>query len=497
LLQKFYAKLSEKEKKVFYVAAGFVILAVFDFLFMQPVASKIKKIDIEIKEKTDTIKRDVRILSYKDKILKEQEDFRIYDTGEEKAEEEIIAGFLKTVENLVTESKVNLIKLNPGEVKPRKGFIEYYASLECEGKWEDVVTFMHKIETTNELLKIGQVNIAGKKTGPDQVGTTMTLVKLIIDPKSIGTAQAEGEDKELIPEAEALSQKMLQDYQVTSGRKTDKQKAGDSGGKTGGSSEPEESLTASQGEEEDSFSQGGVSYQNSSDQGEENTGSGGGGDSSDDASGRKGSGGSGAAAGGTGEEDSTGGGGGGSGGGGASGDSAGGGGGGAGGSGKKRGSSGGGGGSAGGGGGGGGAGEGSGGGGSGGGGGDAGDDDGGDSGAGGDAGGGGGTGGGGGRGSSGSSSGKGDDSQKGKTEEVKPNKLDKQLKGESGGRFQVDDLETLWLRLIGKDPNKVKAEREKKAAEAASQSKPQDTKGFKEKSKTNIFDKMIRGAESQ
>src|SRR6185436_14269064 len=109
-------------------------------------------------------KRDVRVLSYKNKILKEQEDFKIYGTGEDKAEEEIIAGFLKTIENLVTESKVNLVKLNPGESKPRKGFVEYYANLECEGAWQDMVTFMHKIETTKELLKIDKVNIAGKKT---------------------------------------------------------------------------------------------------------------------------------------------------------------------------------------------------------------------------------------------------------------------------------------------------------------------------------------------
>ena len=90
-LQKFFAKFTEKEKKIGYVAAGFVILAIFDFLFMQPVSSKIKKIDTEIKEKTDIIKRDARILSYKNKILKEEEDFRIYGTGEDKAEEEIIA----------------------------------------------------------------------------------------------------------------------------------------------------------------------------------------------------------------------------------------------------------------------------------------------------------------------------------------------------------------------------------------------------------------------
>ena len=176
---------------------------------MQPVSSKIKKINLEIKEKTDIIKRDARFLSYKNKILKEQEDFRVYGTGEDKAEEEIIAGFLKTIENIVTESKINLVKLNPGEVTPRKGFVEYYASLECEGAWQDIVTFMHKIETTNELLKISKVNITGKKTSADQVSASMTIAKLIIDPKTIGNVQSAEEDTKLVAESEVLAQKMM------------------------------------------------------------------------------------------------------------------------------------------------------------------------------------------------------------------------------------------------------------------------------------------------
>ena len=403
MLQKLYAKFTEKEKKILYVAAAFVILAIFDALFMRPVASKIKKIDAEVKEKTDTLKRDIRILSYKNRILKEQEDFRIYGTGEEKTEEEIIAGFLKTIENLVSESKINLVKLNPGESKPRKGFIEYYANLECDGTWEDMVTFMHKIETTNELLKISKVNISGKKTSPDQVSASMTIIKLIIDPKSIGV-QAQGEDSELVPQAEALSQKMMQEYQGQPKAKTKKAPGGvggEQGGEDGGSmaipAEASPSTDTAEGRvsyESGAPSAGGAEEGAGSEQsgtgdaGE--TGSGGG------SAGGSESGGAAGASGGTAEKPS------------------------------------------------------------------------------------GGTGGGGGKNAAGS-----EKNSKEKSKEPNPKKLD--ATKDSGPRWQVEDIETLWLRLIGKDPNKVKAERAKKAAQNQKVEEPSE-----EDLKPTLFDKIIR-----
>ena len=359
MFQRFYAKLTEKEKKIFYAAAGFIILTVFDFLFMQPVASKIKKIDSEIKEKTETIKRDVRILSYKDKILKEQDDFRVYGTGEDAVEEEVIAGFLKTVEKLVTESKVNLIKLNPGEIKPKKGFREYYATLECEGPWEDMVTFMHKIETTNELLKIVKVNISGKKTSPDQVSASMTLLKLIIDPKSIGNTETTGEDSELVSEAAALSQQMMQEYQAKSESKSAKKEGQASGGSLGESSEeladPSGSLNFS-GEDGGAAPNGDVIYEGSVTDGEAQPGAQGG--QQDPASKNKAS-----------------------------------------------------------------------------------------------------------PGQTGGSSDAGSNgNSKDDAKEVKPNKFDKTVKKETGGdRMQLDNFGKLWLRMIGKDPSKVKAAESEKS----------------------------------
>ena len=131
MIQNFISKLSPKEKKIFYIAIIFVVIAFLDRLFLGPVMSRLHSIDSEIEQQKNAIKSDLRFLSYKDRILKENEDFGIYYTKKAQTEEEIIAAFLKKIEMFASESKVNLIKVSPSEAKQKKGYMEYYADLEC------------------------------------------------------------------------------------------------------------------------------------------------------------------------------------------------------------------------------------------------------------------------------------------------------------------------------------------------------------------------------
>ncbi|MCC6758243.1 MAG: type 4a pilus biogenesis protein PilO, partial [Candidatus Omnitrophica bacterium] len=135
------------------------------------------------------IKRDVRFLSYQKKIEKENELYRVYQTDEKKSDEEIIAAFLKTIENLGREAEVVVGKLNPGESVPKKGYVQYFANVECNGKLENIIKFVHKIDTTNNLLKVVKMNVIGKKTSADEVTVTMKISKLIIDAKASAGAE--------------------------------------------------------------------------------------------------------------------------------------------------------------------------------------------------------------------------------------------------------------------------------------------------------------------
>ncbi|MCB9757466.1 MAG: type 4a pilus biogenesis protein PilO [Candidatus Omnitrophica bacterium] len=181
MLKDFYTKLSEQERKIFYVALGFILLAAFDFLFLQKVTSKLKSLDRDIEQTKNDINRNVRFLAYQEKIFKENEIYSVYQADERKTEEESIAAFLKTIENLGTEAEVTLGKLNPADAVSKKGYMQYYANVECNGKFENIIKFIHKIDTTNNLLKVVKMNITGKKSSADEVTVSMKISKLIID----------------------------------------------------------------------------------------------------------------------------------------------------------------------------------------------------------------------------------------------------------------------------------------------------------------------------
>jgi len=181
LIQNFISKLSPQEKKIFYAACVIVVVALMDRIFLGPAMSKIKTYDEEIGKEKEVIRGDLRLLSYRDRILSEEKAFRPLYLVKEKTAEEITASFLKKLELLAGESAINLIKVNPAESKQKKSHVEYYANLDCEGKLEDMAKFMYAVDTSPELLKIVQLKVGAKKAGSEDVAANMTVMKIIVD----------------------------------------------------------------------------------------------------------------------------------------------------------------------------------------------------------------------------------------------------------------------------------------------------------------------------
>ncbi len=199
-MQDFYSKLNDKEKKIFYGAVALLVLAFFDMLFLRPVLSRLKAIEDGIRSSRQAIERDIRFISYRDKIFAEDKAFSIYESGDGKSGEEIIAGFLKTIEGIASESKIALSRVSPGEVVVRKGFVLYFAGVECSGKLEDMVTFIHRIDQTKNLLKVVRMNMSGNKASKEEVRVEMKVARLVIDPATIGNYEFDMKDVTM-PEA--------------------------------------------------------------------------------------------------------------------------------------------------------------------------------------------------------------------------------------------------------------------------------------------------------
>jgi hypothetical protein len=190
MMHTFITKLSEKEKKIFYATILFVSLAVFDRLFFGPVLEKISQIDTKITQEKNDITRDLRFLSYKNRIKEELGAFDKYFTKEQQDDNVVNAEFLSAVERIATEAKISLVKSTPAEVKKKSEYIEYYANLDCKGSLENIITFIHMLNSSDELLKVVQYNLVPKRGATDEVNVSMMVMKMVVSPDTGKTDEA-------------------------------------------------------------------------------------------------------------------------------------------------------------------------------------------------------------------------------------------------------------------------------------------------------------------
>jgi hypothetical protein len=183
----FISGLSDQGKKLLTIALIIVIVALFDRLLIAPTMSRLSAIDAETVKEEQAIKEDLHFLSYKDKILKQAQAVEPYFTDNPPSEDEIIGGFLKKIEMIATKANVVLARVTPVPAVQDVNGLKYTADLECSGKLADVVTFMHLINTSEELTKVVKFNLGSKKADSDDIKATMTIAKVLISKQVLPT----------------------------------------------------------------------------------------------------------------------------------------------------------------------------------------------------------------------------------------------------------------------------------------------------------------------
>ena len=185
MIQKFISKLSQNEKKML-VLAGIILLMVFlDRFFFGPSLENLKSIEEDIRDKENSLKRYVRFLSYKDQIFQEREILEKYYAQKQLNPGEIKEIFLNKIEMLAHEANISSIRVTPSEGEKRKDYTEYLANLECLGKFKDILTFMHAIDSSRELMKIVKFSMNTKKAGSDELTVSMAVSKIIVESETV------------------------------------------------------------------------------------------------------------------------------------------------------------------------------------------------------------------------------------------------------------------------------------------------------------------------
>ena len=185
MIQKFISKLSQNEKKIFVLAGIFILMVFLDRFFFGPSLENLKSIEEDIHDKENSLKRYVRFLSYKDQISQEGEMLEKYYAQKQLNPGEIKEIFLNKIEMLAHQSNISSIRVTPSEGEKRKDYSEYLANLECLGKFKDILTFMHAVDSSQELMKIVKFSMNTKKAGLDELTVSMTISKIIVESETV------------------------------------------------------------------------------------------------------------------------------------------------------------------------------------------------------------------------------------------------------------------------------------------------------------------------
>lgn len=175
----FFIRLSKRERTIFYVAACFIMLTAFDRLIIDPIYAKIASLDRDIKDKETNIKKDLYILSLKDRILSESAKYAPFLNRIEFGEKEV-ASLLKEIETVANKSTIYLIDIKPQGTKEVGGTQVYTVSVNFEAQMEQLIDFMYNIESSNEILLVGKYQISPKSKESSVATCGMLIYKIIM-----------------------------------------------------------------------------------------------------------------------------------------------------------------------------------------------------------------------------------------------------------------------------------------------------------------------------
>lgn len=179
-IKDLYTKMAMRERILLFVAFGAIVLMATDLMILGPVLSHMKILDSEIRDKSHTVQRDLRIISFKDTILREYGHYERYLDGGEKTQDEIITALLGRVETLAIQNEITMVNVTPGEVEEKPIYKVYRTSLEFEGTLPNMISFMSYLEASDNLFKVTRFTLDPKSKTGEVLKCSMDISRVLI-----------------------------------------------------------------------------------------------------------------------------------------------------------------------------------------------------------------------------------------------------------------------------------------------------------------------------
>ncbi len=175
----FFEKLSRKEQIGLMIAFSFLILAFLDRVIISPIRNKMKRIDREIKISEKQLSMNLRNIKQKD-IIEEKYNKYVKYLKRSGSDEEEMVRILGEIEVLARKSHIYLVDSKPQTPKRVKFYKQYMVGIEVEGEMSDLITFLHELNTSSQLLRAEKVRLSIKAKKRGVIKGFMLITKVLV-----------------------------------------------------------------------------------------------------------------------------------------------------------------------------------------------------------------------------------------------------------------------------------------------------------------------------
>lgn len=177
---EFLHKLSNKEKIGLIAAIVVIALTIIDRLVISPIGDRARRLNQEIKFSETKLSRDLRNINNKGLIESEYKKYKNYVKRTSASDEEDVANILGEIEGLARSSGVSLVDIKPQVPKKSDFYKEYVVEVEVEGSMEQVVTFLHDLNNSIQLLRAVKFRIGLKDRESSVIKASLQVTKISI-----------------------------------------------------------------------------------------------------------------------------------------------------------------------------------------------------------------------------------------------------------------------------------------------------------------------------
>ena len=176
---EFFSRLSNKEKRLFYITVTVVACVFLVNLVFKPVMDKLESFNGKISYEEKKLEKSMHILAQESSISSEYKKFA-QSIKQEQSDEEAIAILLSGIEKMANSVSVFILDMKPNVVEKSEFYKKYSVKIEAEAKISNLADFIYQLENSPKLLRVSDFRLTPQKK-ETVLKINMTVTEVLIN----------------------------------------------------------------------------------------------------------------------------------------------------------------------------------------------------------------------------------------------------------------------------------------------------------------------------